>query len=215
MRRLTKIQEPQVLVDNRTDWTTACATPPLTDAKKYRYRHRDIKARLAEETSEKCIYCEQKVAPVAPSHVEHKTPVSVDASKRFDWANLTLACPECNRRKNAFYSNHIGFLDPYDDDVEYALIHRGPIVTWRPGESRAELSVRYLALDGSERNELVRKKIDFLSKLDNAVERYVSSKGTELEPLLRKQLKSWGSIEAEFSGMVRSMFSLAGLDELL
>lgn len=61
MIKLSKVQKPQVLVDNATQWTAeylAClnANQKPSDTIAHRYNHPDIKAALEEETTGKCAY---------------------------------------------------------------------------------------------------------------------------------------------------------------
>jgi uncharacterized protein (TIGR02646 family) len=133
MRNLTKLEEPAVLAANAALWLEEFLPDQTNKTKRYRYRHADIKSTLRAETSDKCVYCESKLGHSAPGDIEHKVPSSKVPQLHFDWANLTLACQECNRRKNAFYLEHDGFLDPYVDDVEAMLEHHGPVVMWRTG----------------------------------------------------------------------------------
>ncbi|WP_422050252.1 HNH endonuclease [Shimia sp.] len=130
MIKLTKLEEPEVLKQNKETWRTE-----LLDAlengnkdeiatKRRRYNHPQIKSRLKEETSEKCAYCEAKVTDVAHGDIEHITPKSKDASLTFEWVNLTFSCQVCNQRK----SNKEGVLDPYKEDPNDHLFFAGPLV---------------------------------------------------------------------------------------
>lgn len=214
MRRLQKAQKPVILEENEQLWLDAVEANPST-TNKTRYRDPQIKRRLIEETHEKCAYCESKMHPVTPSHIEHKTPVVHSPELRFSWNNLTLCCPECNRRKGGFFDEHTGFIDPYNDDVEGRLIHRGPIVGWLPGDASAELSVKFLGLDGYDRMDLIMRKIEKINEIDDLVERYESVKGKPLEPFVKKRLADKTRLEAEYSAMVRSLFLAAGMNDLI
>ena len=214
MRKLSKLQKPAILEQNEQAWLDAVAENPSA-TNKTRYRHEDIKSRLIEETGEKCVYCESKMRPVTPSHIEHKVPASKDEARRFDWPNLTIACPECNRRKGDFYDAHDNFIDPYVDDVETRVTHRGPIVGWLPGDASAELSVKFLGLDGYERVDIILKKVEKINEIDDLVERYHQQQGKALGPIIRKRLADKAASKAEYSAMVRSLFSNAGLADLL
>ena len=89
---------------------------------------------LKEETGFKCVYCESKIGHNTPGDIEHKIPSSKDEDQHFAWNNLTIACTECNRRKNDYYVIGNEFLDPYSDDVENVLEHHGPLVYWKNSE---------------------------------------------------------------------------------
>lgn len=214
MRKLTKAQKPAILDENEAQWLQAVTDNP-TDTNKTRYRDPAIKQRLVEETHDKCAYCESKMRPVTPSHIEHKVPVRVSPELRFSWTNLTICCPECNRRKGGYYNEHTGFIDPYVDEVENRLVHRGPIVGWAPGDQCAELSVKFLGLDGYDRVDLIMKKIEKINEVDDLVERYQAVKGSPLESFIKKRLMDKTKVSAEYSAMVRSIFKQSALDDLI
>src|SRR6185437_13000297 len=103
----------------------------------------------------------------------------------FTWSNLTIACNECNRRKNDYYEVGNAFVDPYVDDVETMIEHLGPFVSWQVGNGRAETSIRQLQLNSAERLQIILRKMAKLDELGNCVERYHA----EADPLLRQLLK--------------------------
>jgi uncharacterized protein (TIGR02646 family) len=208
MRNLAKLQEPSVLAENAEEWTDAFVADPTSRTARFRYRHADIKAALREETGNKCIYCESMVGHNTPGDVEHKVPTDADSSLHFSWTNLTLACAECNRRKNAYFDSKLPFLDPYSDDVEAVLIHLGPIVNWRPGQPRAEMTVRRLALNGSGRPALVTRKIEKIQEVNDAVERYHREKDPVLRTVLRDRLQDMCRRDAEYSAMVMAVVAV-------
>jgi uncharacterized protein (TIGR02646 family) len=204
MRTVTKGEEPDVLKANCQAWTTAYLGDTQNKTKKFRYRHPEIKSALREETGYKCIYCESKIGHNTPGDVEHMTPSTVDGNLHFAWSNLTIACTECNRRKNDYFDAQKPFLNPYTDAVEDRLVHHGPIVSWKPGDQEAEVTIRTLELNEMSREQLIARKIEKIAELDNVVARLHS--GSELiRELMRLQIAKMKSIEAEYSGMVSSV----------
>ncbi|MGA9658335.1 MAG: HNH endonuclease, partial [Asticcacaulis sp.] len=182
-------------------WAAEFVADKTNVTKKYRYRHKDIKSSLVAETSNKCVYCESKIGHNTPGDVEHKIPSSIDADKHFEWDNLTVACTECNRRKNAYFSVEAPFLDPYVDDVESRLVHVGPVVCWAPGDATAEISVRTLEMHDSTRHQLIMRKIEAIDRLNNIVAR-IESEAKPLKELLLLSLERMKSRNAEFSAMI-------------
>ena len=205
MRKLVNAPEPQILKDNRKSWTDDYIENPDSKSKKFRYRDPKIKAALMAETSGKCIYCESKVGHNTPGDTEHKIASSVDKTKHFDWENLTIACTECNRRKNAYDDPSLPFLDPYEDEVDQLVIHYGPVASWAPGESRAEATVRTLELHNASRTELMMRKIEKISEIDNLIGRIKTEPSSTLKKLLIKSLQELRAPSAEYSGMVESV----------
>jgi 5-methylcytosine-specific restriction endonuclease McrA len=116
MRNLKKVPTPKILEDNVAAWLAEYLADKANPTKRYRYRNDDIKGALRDETGFKCIYCESKIGHNTPGDVEHKIPSSKVPEEHFTWTNLTIACTECNRRKNDYYETDEGFLDPYNED---------------------------------------------------------------------------------------------------
>ena len=171
MRKLEKYPIPEVLEENFEIWTKEFQDDPHNQTKRLRYRHPDIKSQLRNETGNKCVYCESKVGHNTPGDIEHKIPSSVDRRLHFSWDNLTLACSECNRRKNAYFDPQAPFLDPYEDKVEELVVHHGPIVGWREGDERAEVTVRTLQLHNETRLSLVLRKIERINEVNDLIAR--------------------------------------------
>lgn len=214
MRKLNKAPKPEVLEANEASWLDEFLADRQNKTKRYRYRDSTIKEALKQETSDKCVYCESKIGHNTPGDVEHKIPTSKDPSKHFTWENLTIACSECNRRKNNFYSEHEGFLDPYVDDVENILEHHGPIVGWRVGHVRGEITAKTLDLSSPVRTSLVARKIEKIIELQHLLERYNSEAPGMLKELLMRQLMTMANQSAEYSAMVASFLRAKGLGNL-
>jgi hypothetical protein len=88
--------------------------------------------------------------------------------------------------------------------VEAKLQHFGPVVYWRPGEERAETTLRILELFSAERLQLVLRKTEKMEDIRNEIERAVAAKGT-LRELLFLRLRKLASVKAEYSAMVLSI----------
>jgi 5-methylcytosine-specific restriction endonuclease McrA len=210
LRKLSKKQIPQILQDNAEDWTAEFKADPTNKTKKFRYRHKDIKNCLKEETENKCIYCESKIGHNTPGDVEHKIPTDINKDMHFDWENLTIACGECNRRKLAYYSVTAPFLDPYNDKVEQRLKHLGPIVSWSPGDASAEISVRTLALHDYSRKELINRKIEHIDILNNTIARMKVETGI-LKKLMELSVEKMKEKDAEYSAMICAICETYGV----
>ena len=213
MRSLEKLPKPEILEINEQGWLADYLSDKTNATKRYRYRDPDIKRQLKEETGFKCVYCESKIGHNTPGDVEHKIPSSKDESKHFDWNNLTIACTECNRRKNDYYKEGEEFLDPYSDDVEQWLEHHGPLVYWTAGNVRAEITIRKLELNSEARAQLVFRKIEKLDGLANLVERWNSEENPTLKSLLYLQISEMVSAKSEYSAMVLSVLRSKGITQ--
>jgi len=129
----------------------------------------------------------------------------------FCWENLTIACTECNRRKNDYYEVGNEFLDPYIDDVENMLEHHGPLVLWVNGNVRAETTVRTLELHSHIRKELITRKIGKIGDFNNLLERYLAEGDYILKGLLGRQVKEMMGKYSEYSAMLVGVFSNKGI----
>ena len=208
MRHLIKLEEPKILIENKGTWLAEFKADKTNSTKKYRYRHSDIKTQLKNETSYKCIYCESKIGHNTPGDVEHIIPSSKDEDKHFDWINLSIACTECNRRKNDYYEINEVFLNPYaDNNIEQLIVHLGPIVNWKNGIKRAEITVKILKLNEPSREQLIFRKIEKIEKTNTLIERYLSETDAILKKLQELQLVEMADKKSEFSGMVKSLLS--------
>jgi uncharacterized protein (TIGR02646 family) len=132
MRSISKLPPPDALVKNTVKWTKeyirAKKNNSLTETISTRYRDPEIKKQLLIESRNKCAYCESYFRAVAPGDIEHIIPKSRDEKRIFCWHNLTISCPECNRRKGIYFDPSCPLLNPYSDPVEDLLVHFGPFV---------------------------------------------------------------------------------------
>ena len=167
---------------------------------------------MKTETGFKCIYCESKIGHNTPGDVEHIVPSTKDEDKHFDWDNLSIACTECNRRKSNYYKDGEEFLNPYSDiDIEELIEHCGPIVNWRNGNVRAEVTVKTLKLNNKERIELIIRKIEKIEEVNTLVERYIAEKHLALKKIIELQLVEMTNTESEYSGMVKTLLMQKGI----
>lgn len=211
MRNIEKLPAPEVLAANQIEWTAEYLADKTNPTKKYRYRHEGIKTVLKEETGWKCVYCESKIGHNTPGDVEHKIPSSKVPHFHFVWENLTIACSECNRRKNDYYKEGEEFLDPYNEDVESLIQHYGPVLGWRNGDQRAEITVKTLDLDTTARFPLISRKIEKIEELNNVIERYIKEESAAIKTLMKQKIKRMIGKTAEFSGMIKSIIEAKGL----
>jgi 5-methylcytosine-specific restriction endonuclease McrA len=202
MRKLVKLDEPQLLTKRKDYWNRK-VVQTNSDYYKTKYRSRPIKEQLKKETYGKCIYCESKIGHNTPGDVEHKVPVSANADGRFDWHNLTIACTECNRRKNDYYNTNARFIDPYIDDVESIVLHFGPCVINKPGDEIGEISIRILEIN--DRYDLFAQKLSKVKAVMNLLNRIASANNPVLKRLLISEAENMAHVSAEFSAMVKTI----------
>jgi uncharacterized protein (TIGR02646 family) len=211
MRNLKKILKPQVLIDNADQWLKEFLADPSSETKKRKYKHPSIKEKLKEETSDKCIYCESKIGHITPGDIEHKKPISKFPDLTFEWENITIACGECNRRKNDYYSSFEDdcFLDPYAQDVESMIFHYGPLITAKIEHNNADITLKILGL--IKRKELLTQKIQKFQDIDARYRQYYSEKNNTLKEVLKRDLIDMANSTEEYSGMVKAFLQSQGL----
>jgi 5-methylcytosine-specific restriction endonuclease McrA len=206
MIKLEKTERPQVLTDNADDWTAVLLEKQAqgeepTTSEKTKYRHRDIKAALLNETHGKCAYCESKLRHITYGDVEHIVPKSLALAKIFDWANLTLACDVCNTNKGSHPGNHDAFVDPYRHDPEAHLEFCGPLVLPRAESDPGLLTERVLELN---RGELVERRASRIRALLSQVQIYARTQDPEVKRVLKEHLEQNETLaDQEYAGLAR------------
>lgn len=199
MKPLSKVAVPQILQAKGSDWTSAYVSAEPGDGRRphEKWRHPEIREALRVETLAKCAYCEAVVDDVSFPHVEHIRPKSKFPELAHDWSNLTTACERCNVAKGDYFEVGAELVNPYADDVPVHLRSSGPLIDWRKGDERAELTVSRLGLN---RAELVAARARRMISVRNLIERWHASSGS-----LRAALESairLDALEGEFTQTV-------------
>ena len=200
--------EPQVLSDYSTHWGEEYkeSLENGDSSRPARYRRRDVRDALREETMGKCAYCESRFEHVAYLHIEHILP-----KRRFpllvcEWSNLTLACQVCNTSKGDYYDEAALLLNPYVDEVELHVVFYGPMVIDR--SDRARLTIAKLKLN---RPDLLYQRQEALADVLRIVELVVASaSNAPIRNALMEELARKTSKEAEYSSCVRSFVRAEG-----
>lgn len=203
MIRLAKVSEPAILVDNSADWLEAL-TDKIASGKvilaveKSRYRHRDIKSALIEETHGKCAYCETKFLHTDFGDIEHIVPKSLHIDKTFEWSNLTLACGKCNTSKG----DEEFIVNPYVDDPATYFNFIGPMICGISSDLKAINTERRLQLN---RAELVERRSARLKAISDQLILIAQAQNDAIRDTLERDLVlNEMQDHSEFSAFVRS-----------
>lgn len=149
MRKLTKADQPQILIDNYVQWTAdllAARTETEKEAALENYKRPEIRAALMAETHEKCAYCEGFTEVQGYSHIEHIQPKAKVPNLAFTWDNLTIGCNRCNLNKGKLLPNAHNFVNPYDDpEAKIAIV--GSLARARGGDAAAMAMIKKLKLN--------------------------------------------------------------------
>ena len=99
-----------------------------------RYAQPDVKSELKKMYNKLCCYCESRIENVTISHIEHRKPKSKDKFPEctFEWNNLHIACPNCNKAKSDQWDADNPILDactnvPISAHLSYRRFHRHPL----------------------------------------------------------------------------------------
>lgn len=124
MKNLTRLDEPQVLVKNKTKWTEQFVNSTDSRPKNSQYAHPEIKSSLHQTSFNKCFYSEVKFASESEGQVDHYLEVSEDKYQAFEWSNLYLAHKDCNQGKasNKVIPND-QTLNPFLDSDDEIMKH--------------------------------------------------------------------------------------------
>lgn len=115
MRSLTRLPEPEILIERKAEWLNNFLTSGKKRPDSSKYAHNSIKIDLNSMSFQKCFYCESKLKG-ATKEVDHHIEVSVDRNLSFEWTNLNLSCDNCNRKiAHSIISIH-DTLNPCTDD---------------------------------------------------------------------------------------------------
>lgn len=215
MIRIRKLNPPEELVESQDDWTEEYrqylqGDPDVPAAAARRYAHPAIKARLKEETSTKCAYCESKFAHVQPGDIEHIAPKSRFPDLIVEWTNLTLACQECNRRKSDYFNPARPLIHPYEDEPSEHLEAFGPLIQARPTSLSGAQTVARIELN---RADLLLQRVERLNELCRLRRLAMNSEDPATREFYLEELERKAEDHNEFS-MVAKTYVEAVRDEI-
>jgi hypothetical protein len=208
MIKLTKLECPDVLSQNKESWTTELMSyidrgerPPSHIVN--RYNKPEIKAAIKKETHKKCVYCESYIEHVHPGDIEYIKPKSKYPHLTFEWENLTYVCRECNRRKRDEYDESCPLINPYTEDPSNFLLALHAYVYHRPGSKRGHLTEVLLELNRPPLLEARSRRIDALRIL---LDRYVSETTKTIKEALLTEIRTEIAEDKEYSFCLKSIF---------
>ena len=203
MIKLKKGDKPTELVRNGQRWTNeylaGLKTGRLTQVQRFRYRHRNIKRALRDETHDKCAYCESKISNVHPGETDHILPVSKRPELCVDWDNLTLVCTECNRRKSDYYSSGEPLINPYVDEPSKHLFFFGPLVL-----DRDAMGFRTTKRLGLSRTQLIERKQERIEAINMLLQRWREMPNCATRLILQNEIKRFANDASEFAATIRA-----------
>lgn len=212
MIKITKGAEPDILKDNKENWTKELLdhiskNEKISSTLSSKYNQKEVKDSLKRECRNKCMYCESNVSHVAHEHIEHIKPKARDKYPEltYEWQNLGLACPVCNMNKGAEYDINLPFINPYEEDPQDSFIALGAFLYSRPGVQRAELSKRKLDLN---RPELIEKRNERIESIIRLIERYHSISNLTLKQSILEEINIEINEDKPYSLCMKSIYNV-------
>lgn len=203
MRKLRKIEKPDILANNAHIWEeslTECIKQgkEIPDSLRKKYSHKDVKEALLKETHKKCAYCESLITHIDYGDIEHIIPKSIFPEKTFEWENLTIACGKCNQNKSNYYSETLPLINPYLDNPEDEIIFYGPVPVYNSYKGR--ITISKLKLD---RVDLLEKRAEKLKDISPLRLEYLNTKDELLKSYIYNDLLEYTNDSKEYSSMIR------------
>jgi len=98
---IARLLDPEILKKNKEKWLAAYLRKqeknPRQSPDPRQYGHKNIRDTLRAMSFHKCFYCERKLIETE-DEVDHYVEVAEKPGLAFEWNNLYLCCPECNRK---------------------------------------------------------------------------------------------------------------------
>lgn len=216
MIKLYKLEEPEILKNNKDTWTKEYLDCIKNDEKpsetiKSRYRNEEIKKKILIETNDKCAYCESKVGHVCPGDIEHILPKNKNARPELyvSWENLTLACEECNRKgKKTYYDVNDPLVNPYEDDPELFFMGAGPFIYHKPGSRKGEITEKILKLNRTQLWERRKERLEYIKPL---LDKWANEKNVAIKSILEDEIIKEASDDKEYSFVVKCYLRQVGI----
>jgi uncharacterized protein (TIGR02646 family) len=205
---ITRLPEPAKLSENKEKWLTAYLkkrqSRPNSRPSSDQYGHPEIRNVLRAMSFDKCFYCERKLA-LSEDEVDHYIGVTEDPTLAFDWYNLYLSCPTCNRRKLSNttipVSDCLDPCDPSENPAEHLTFDDEFIVS-KDGSPKGSATIQKYRLSRPEldrlRDKQLRRFYETLSKLQK---RQVDDGGRPLTQSEKAVLASFKEPQHAFSLM--------------
>lgn len=200
MIKINKQSEPDILKNNKEQWKRKLLSGDAAAHKLY--NHPDIKAALKEECKHKCMYCESRVSHVSYEHIEHIKPKIKFPELTFEWLNLGLACPVCNKNKDDYYDANLSLVNPYQDNPSDHFFFIGPMVYHKPGDLKGEVTEKKLKLN---RHDLTDRRIERINSVRELIDRYINISDNNIKTVLKEQIYEEIKEDKEYSANVKSL----------
>lgn len=170
------------------------------------YKHAKNKEALKNASYDKCMYCESKISHIDFAHVEHIKPKAQNLFPHleFVWDNHGYSCPKCNNAKSDKYFSGCEFINPYDENPNIHLHAFGALLFHKQGSERGEITIAEIELN---RSELIEKRTNRISDIQNAINACFRTSNSTLRQLAIDALKEEAEDDKEYSLFVKALLT--------
>lgn len=181
-----------------------CPHPAALD--RGNYKHATNKQALKDASADKCMYCESKISHIDFAHIEHFKPKAENKypELEFDWNNLGYACPKCNNQKSDQFHEELPYIDPYSDDPADFFYAAGSWLFVKNGCERSDITIRDIGLN---RPELLEKRLEKITEIQNAITACFRTSNTTLRELALTELRKESEADKEYSFFVEALIN--------
>ncbi len=205
MIRVTRLAEPAVLAEKKTEWQSRYdarrAKIPTARPESKQYAHPRIVETLESMSHRKCFYCESQGKLTVDHHIE----VAERGDLAFRWDNLYLACDGCQKKipnTSLPVTDCVDPCDPATDPSDH-LEFDAEYVTFRT--PRGEATIKKYRL---ERGPLVSERRRMLREFDADLRRISETKGwRDMTPSERQHLLGYARSDSPFSSMFSALLA--------
>lgn len=206
MRRVNRIDPPQILSDNYARWTEEIinefnrlgswnALEKKRDDLISNYRHDEIKEQLNRFCFHKCVYCEREPEN---EHVEHFYPKSLYPCLTFLWENLLIACGKCNSNKSTLDTRLEPIIDPSIEEPSDYLVFENYVLVdapRTPDRSKSKKTRVKLRLNRQKllksRGRIMKQLLKDLTELQEKIDLFYGANTPLKTTHRRNKLRNW------------------------
>lgn len=211
MRTVRRLSEPNSLKSKKKGWKQdllkclkdpKCAKTQKEENLRKKYSQTDVRKKLSTMYKGYCCYCESVVNTITTEHIEHRKPQSKFPGDTFEWTNLHLACPDCNRKKSDKYNYKYPILDSCSDDLDDHLSY---ILFYRKARSfRGKTTIDHADLN---RDELLTQRTIVYHRVQQAIESLQDNPNDPANGLTIELIKK--EYAGQFGSLVRTVLTRA------
>jgi uncharacterized protein (TIGR02646 family) len=162
MRKIKKGQAPNIIKTKNAEFLKEFSkNPDINIQRKWDAwsKKKELREYLAGIQFEKCCYCERGIILTTEQEIEHFKPKNIYKKLCFDYKNLFLACPSCNRAKLERDDN---IINPSTTDPFKHIYFSGEKVLHINKSKKGKNTIEVLKMNESDR---IKARSNYLEKV--------------------------------------------------